>query len=49
LYTRWGYISLSNPGGCLTYTSSANTTIQESTLHIHLVQFEPVSWRHLGP
>jgi hypothetical protein len=24
LYTRWGYFSLSNPGGCLTYTSSSS-------------------------
>jgi hypothetical protein len=30
LYTRWGYFSLSNPGGCLTYTSSSNTPFKKA-------------------
>jgi hypothetical protein len=36
LFTWWGYFSLLNPGGCLPNTSSSNT-IQEATIHIHLV------------
>jgi hypothetical protein len=30
LYTRWGYFSLSNPSGCLTYTSSSNTPFKKA-------------------
>jgi hypothetical protein len=30
LYTRWGCFSLSNPSGCLTYTSSSNTPFKKA-------------------
>jgi hypothetical protein len=30
LYTRWGYFSLSNPGGYLTYISSSNTPFKKA-------------------
>jgi hypothetical protein len=28
--SRWGYFSLSNPGGCLTYTFSSNTPFKKA-------------------
>jgi hypothetical protein len=30
LYTRWGYFSLSNPGGYITNTSSSNTLFKKA-------------------
>jgi hypothetical protein len=43
LYIRWGYFSLSNPGGCFTYTTSSKTPFRKALLTFIWYNLNPLA------